>query len=76
MVGTTSVSRAVLEGIIAVWTHNLWSVAVIGHNMKLDVVTVDFGGLDESDMNMTVFRGFTWLDSIDARLSSTKIQFR
>ena len=76
MIGTTSVSRAVLLSFIAIWAHNLGSVAIIGHNMKLDFVTVDFGGLDESDMKMTVFRGVTWLDSIDARFSSTKHRFR
>ena len=76
MIGTTSVSRAVLLGFVAIWTHNLGSVAVIGHNMELDFVTVDFGGLNKSDVKMAVFRGVTWLDSIDARLSSTKIEFR
>lgn len=76
MIGTTSVSRAVLMGFIAIWAHNLGSVAIIGHNMQLDFVTVDLGGLDESDMKMAVFRGIPWLDSIDARLSSTKRKFR
>ena len=64
---------AILLGLVTVWTHYFWSIAVVSDNVELDLVTIDLSCFNQSDMKMAVFWGApSRLNAVDAGLSGTK----